>query len=87
MSAVTTQYNFNIVNYDYYMQDVDDYNYYGIRKLKFPVIRLYGSISGQQCCVFVHGYFPYFYFRPESDEDAIFQDIKTIEKYVCACVL
>ncbi len=38
-----------------------------------PVIRLYGStLLGQQSCVHIHGYFPYFYIRPESLDDVTF---------------
>ena len=71
----------NIVSFDYFMQDVSEYNQYTIRKLKFPVIRVFGStLSGQQSCIFIHGFFPYFYFRPEQLDEPLFQNKDEIEK-------
>lgn len=74
----------NVISYDYYMETVTELlDSQKVADHKFPVIRIFGSsLSGQQSCVHIHGYFPYFYIRPELYDDASFQDEAQIRRYL-----
>ena len=39
---------------------------------RLPVIRVFGSTpGGQRTCVHIHGFLPYFYFRPKNPQDCM----------------
>ena len=72
----------NVVSYDYYLSnllELYDSTQVGVKKV--PVIRIFGNTpNGQQGCVHVHGYFPYFFIRPEKYDDLSFQTSHQIDK-------
>ena len=50
---------------------------------RLPVIRVFGATpGGQRTCVHIHGFLPYFYFRPKRSEDCarLFGNAEDVEE-------
>ena len=70
-----------VISIDYVMQKYD-----GIDEFPCPVVRIFGSSakSLRRYCVYIHGVFPYVYFRPEDVHDNTFDDASVVERYLYA---
>jgi DNA polymerase zeta len=74
----------NVVNIDYTMLYIDqDKDFIEALDSAVPVVRIFGSTaSGERACVYIHGAYPYLYFRPEDITDKDFTTLEKVTRFI-----